>query len=399
VPRSAPKGANLVRVRAHNERLVLTELRTATLSRAQLSRRTGLSAQTITQIVRALLEDGLVQPGAPVRGRVGQPSVPLSLAPHGAWFTGLAIGRRSAELVLMDFSGCLVKRRTVDYRWPEPDRIVRFVVDAWPDLVSGIEPGRLHGLGIAQPFFLWEWSDRLGAPLDTFERWRDADIDKRLSRALDQTVFVENDASAACGAELTFGRQRARRDFVHLYIGWFIGGGVVLDGALHTGANGNAGALGPLRVPDPKRPGATVALLDIASIRSLELLYTERPVPPDAPVMLNDEHAPGWCMDPDLVALWSGRVGTALAQAAVSICSVLDVSALVIDGPFPGAVRDDIVGRTRTALGALDTRGVLVPDIVPGSLGSTAPVLGAARQPLFARFLLDQAVLTDIGAA
>jgi len=400
--RPAPRGANLIRVRAHNERLILTELRSAALSRAQLTRRTGLSAQTISQIVRALLDDGLLEPGSPTRGRVGQPSVPLSLAPQGAWFAGLSIHRRSAELVLMDFTGQLVQRRFIDYQWPEPQAIVTFVIDAWAALTVGIAIERLHGLGIAQPFFLWEWPERLGAPADILGRWRDADIDVQLSQALQQPVFVENDASAACGAELTFGNRIAHRDFAYLYIGWFIGGGLVLDGALHTGANGNAGAFGPLRVHDAGQPERSTRLLDVASIRLLEAMLAERDGGGDAAsgaLSLNHEDAPGWQAHPDLVERWLDRVVDALSQASVAICSVLDVGAIVIDGPFPPAVRDHLVTRIRHACTTLDTRGVLLPDIVPGSLGSRAPLLGAARQPLFARFLLDQTVLTDVDSA
>ena len=399
MPRPAPKGANLTRVRAHNERLILTELRSEPLSRAELTRRTGLSAQTISQIVRSLLDDGLVNSGTPIRGRVGQPSVPLSLAPEGAWFTGLTIGRRSAELVLMDFTGELIRQHAVSYQWPEPGAIVDFVVKAWPTLTAGITPERLHGLGIAQPFFLWEWSERLGAPPTILERWRGADIDRQLAQALQQPVFAENDASAACGAELTFGQGLAHRDFVYLYVGWFIGGGLVLDGALHTGAQGNAAAFGPLRVPDPDRPERTDSLLDVASVRLLETWLETGGACPDEPLPLHREDAEGWQARPELVERWVRDVATALGQASLAICSVLDVSAIVIDGPFPATVRDALVERTGRAYAGLDTRGVFPPRFVPGSLGSRAPLLGAARQPLFARFLLDQGVLTDISAS
>ena len=77
---------------------MLALLRQAPRARAELARLTGLSAQAMTGIVRGLVEGGLVRALAPVRGRVGQPSVPLALEPRGAYALGLAIGRRGRSL-------------------------------------------------------------------------------------------------------------------------------------------------------------------------------------------------------------------------------------------------------------------------------------------------------------
>ena len=88
-------GTNQSGVRDHNERLVLSILRRdGALAKADIARRTGLSAQTISVIMRALEEDGMLLRDAPRRGKVGQPSVPMRLNPDGAYFFGGMIGRR-----------------------------------------------------------------------------------------------------------------------------------------------------------------------------------------------------------------------------------------------------------------------------------------------------------------
>ena len=75
------RGSNQTGVRAYNERLVLSIIRQGgPLPKAAIARLTGLSAQTVSVIMRALEEDGLLTKGDPVRGKVGQPSVPLGLA-------------------------------------------------------------------------------------------------------------------------------------------------------------------------------------------------------------------------------------------------------------------------------------------------------------------------------
>ena len=328
-----------------------------------------------------------------MRGRVGQPSVPLTLDPDGAWFTGLQIGRRGAELVLIDFAGRVLDRRAIAYRWPDPDHVVRFVEKSWPRLVEGIPPGRLHGLGIAMPLDPWRWPERLGAPANTGRRWRRADIAGRIRASIELPVHVENDATAACGAELTFGEGRRYRDFAYFFVGHFIGGGIALGSVVHGGRRGNAAAFGSLPVPDPERPGSSMQLIDAASLHVLESML---PSDDRAPA-LRDAGSGAWTRHESAVRRWERRAGDALATAVASIASVVEIEAVIVDGVFPETVRARLVERTRSALERIDTRGIEAPVVAEGSIGAGARTLGAARLPLFARFLLDQDVLTRAG--
>jgi DNA-binding MarR family transcriptional regulator len=80
------RGSNQASLRAYNERLVLSLVRRhGGQAKADIARSTGLSAQTVSVIMRALEEERLLVRGAPVKGRVGQPSVPMHLAPDGAF--------------------------------------------------------------------------------------------------------------------------------------------------------------------------------------------------------------------------------------------------------------------------------------------------------------------------
>ena len=79
-----PRGSNQVGMRQFNERVVLQALRVHTsLPKAELARLTGLSAQTIGLITARLEEDQLIVKQGRVRGRIGQPSVPMALDPEG----------------------------------------------------------------------------------------------------------------------------------------------------------------------------------------------------------------------------------------------------------------------------------------------------------------------------
>src|SRR5262245_1774059 len=125
------RGTNQSGMRAYNERLVLSLVRSrGSLAKMEIARMTGLSAQTVSVIMRSLEADKLLIRGAPVRGRVGQPSVPLSLNPEGVFFFGLKVGRRSADLVLVDFLGHIRARAHIGYAYPTPAAAIAFAKDA-----------------------------------------------------------------------------------------------------------------------------------------------------------------------------------------------------------------------------------------------------------------------------
>src|SRR5262245_65075997 len=121
-PGDLARGGSQSGVRLYNERLVLSLIRRyGSLPKAEIARVTGLSAQTASVIVKQLEADGLVLRQRPQRGRIGQPPVPLSLNPDGAYSIGLKVGRRSSDLVLIDLMGRVRSSLHRSYRYPEPD--------------------------------------------------------------------------------------------------------------------------------------------------------------------------------------------------------------------------------------------------------------------------------------
>ena len=261
-------GANQIGVRAYNERLVLSLVRRhGGLSKAEISRLCGLSAQTVSVIMRSLEKDGLLIRGERLRGKVGQPSTPMRLNPDAVFSFGVKIGRRSVDLVLMDFVGRIRLKLRRTYPYPLPEWILPFVIDGITELESKLSPAereKIAGVGIAAPFELWNWAQEVGAPQIEMERWRGVDIRSEIAENVSYPVFLQNDATSACGAELVFGAGQHYPDFLYVFIGSFIGGGVVLNSALFSGKTGTAGAIGPL--PVQGRDGETVQLLKIASI-------------------------------------------------------------------------------------------------------------------------------------
>ncbi|CAN7429850.1 ROK family transcriptional regulator [Mesorhizobium amorphae] len=385
------RGTNQSGMRDHNERLVLSLVRQhGSLAKSDIARMTGLSAQTVSVIMRELEEDSLLVRQAPLRGKIGQPSIPMALNPEGAFFIGLKIGRRSAELVLIDFLGTVRSMLHHSYRYPAPRETVEFVTAGMKTMRGELTPAqdkRIAGLGIAMPFELWNWADTAGAPREVMDEWRHRDIRSDIQAQCDFPVYLQNDATSACGAELVFG-QAAARDFVYFYIGAFAGGGIVLNGRLFGGPTGNAGALGSMPVPGPD--GKPTQLIDVASIAMLEKALNARGV--EASHLWTSPQ--DWGDIGDELDRWIATASQALAYAIVAASSVIDFEAAVIDGWMPLTVRRRLVDAVVEAIGRIDGEGLKLPAVREGTVGIHARALGGASLPLSERFLIGSTTIS-----
>lgn len=380
------RGTNQSGMRDQNERLVLSLVRQhGSLAKTEIARMTRLSAQTVSVIMRELEDEGLLLRHAPQRGKVGQPSIPMSLNPEGAYFIGLKIGRRSAELVLIDFLGTVRGMLQSSYLYPVPGDILDFTEAGISRLranLSAAQQKRIAGLGIAMPFELWSWADSAGASREVMNEWRHRDMRGEIQERCEFPVYLQNDATAACGAELVFGTTGNLRDFIYFYIGAFAGGGVVLNGQLYSGSTGNAGALGSMPVPGPN--GRPTQLIDIASLAMLEKALNARRL--EAGYLWTSPE--NWEHEGPELDDWFATAGAALAYAIVSASAVIDFEAALIDGWMPVSARARLVDAVRKALAAIDVEGLQIPDVREGTVGVHARALGAASLPLSERFLI-----------
>lgn len=381
------RGSNQIVVRSYNERLILQILRWNTrLTNPEICRVTGLSPNAVSLIIRALEGAGLVLKEEPIRGRIGQPSTPVRLNPDARTFFGLKIGRRSADLVLVDFVGNILAHCSEWYEYPRPDAIRRFLKTA---IRTCMKKGRraegdVHGFGIAMPTELWGWSDDIGVSAEDLAVWRDCDPASLLPKDAPWEAIVINDATAACIAEMTFARTGDLQDAMYLFIGTLIGGGVVLNGSVFTGRSGNAGGFGPFRVP-----GGTAGadrLIDHASLVVLERLLQEVGEDPSALSGTSEV----WTTRSEIVERWLDLSARGIAHAIASSLSVIDFQAVIIDGSLPENVRSTLIDRVRSAFLSMDLQGLTVPEISAGHFGAIARAVGAAALPLNEAYAIDQ---------
>lgn len=391
-----PRGSNHVGMRQFNERVVLHAIRlNGSLPKAELARLTGLTAQTIGLITTRLEEDGLLIRHDPVRGRIGQPSIPMALNPDGAFSIGIKIGRRSADLLLVDFTGTVRRRETMPYAFPQAQTLL----PAIKQHMSAIQDGlgalalRLVGVGLAAPLNLGGWQKMLGLPPTVSDEWNHIDLSAQVQSFTDAPVSFAKDTSAACVAELVAGRGRDLKSFLYLFVDTFVGGGLVINSHLHNGVHGNAGAVASLPLQMATGKGMPEQLIAHASLWELEQRFKEHGLDPTAAY---DERA----MDGPFeihTSAWIASAALALAQCVVSGTAFLDIDAVVIDGSFTRAMLTRLIDHTEAALASYDLEGLYPATLVAGSIGSDARALGGALLPLHENFAPDRDIFLKVG--
>ncbi|MDA8249992.1 MAG: ROK family protein [Rhodospirillales bacterium] len=375
-------------VRQDSQRLILQRLRRrGEASRAELARDAALTHTAVGQIVKQLERAGYVRTlGRKLQGSRGQPATLLALDPRGAYAIGVRLDRARTETALADLSGSVLAHRTHDIPLPPPAdamELVRADVEDLSRLVPAARRRRIAGIGLARPYNLGSWLRQLDLPAERFAAWDGFALAAELERVCGLPVAEENDGTAAAIAELFHGQGRVHDDFLYVFIGPAIGGGLVLGGQAVRGRSGNAADIGVIPVAasrlasaPPGREGremllgraSLAALLRHLRFRGESRASLDAPAPTPA------------------VAEWLEDCAAALVEPLLTAAALLDLPLVILDGDLPAPLLDDLIARLAPRLDAATAEARTPPALARGSFGAMAGALGAATLPLFLQF-------------
>jgi predicted NBD/HSP70 family sugar kinase len=232
-----------------NEEAVLRTIRVgAPISRAQISRRAGISKPTVSLALQSLLDAGLVRqstdgPGGPHYG-----AVYFEPVDEAALVLGIDIGARFLRGVLGDLAGRVRARQDVELEAADADRALQAIVQLRESLAAaaGFGPDSVEEVVAGVPGVVEEADGAIRLALNV------AGLDGRrfgqeLQERLGVPVTVENDVNLAALGEGSLGVARGVDDYAFLSVGTGLGAGVVLRGELQRGHNGAAGELDYIR--------------------------------------------------------------------------------------------------------------------------------------------------------
>lgn len=370
----ALRGTNQEFARPYNRRIVLETIRlSGPVSRAAIARSVGLTAQTVSTIVRELEIEGLVTGERETpRGR-GQPPTALTLLPEGAFAIGLLLNPVSIEAALINLAGDVIARDCRDLPKGGPDAAM-LMAGRLVEAMRAFRPdGRILGVGVAVPGPLGVDGMSFVGPT-TLEGWQGVRIRERLAEATGLPVFAGVDVAAAALGERLYGVGQGFGQFYYLYIGIGIGGRLVQDGAVLHGRHGNAGEIGHLPlVPggDPCPCGNRGCLERYLSVEALGRRFKA-----DDPVAAIDALlAEG---SPDLDA-WIEETVPLFRSALVAIENLFDPETVVIGGIAPEGLLARLLAASEPLPSSVAARSDrTAPRVILSPDGQDAVLRGAA---------------------
>jgi len=341
------RGTNLPAVGGFNQTVIFDLIRRTPdgLSRVEIAETTGLSPQTISNVTRRLLDDGLiVEAGKHIQGP-GKPRVILQLDPESRFAVGVHLDPTVITYVVLDLLGRVVAHDSA--RTPKatlPDDVVATMATSIRDIIlsSGVDPARVLGVGIAAPGPI---DSARGTVVDPplLEGWKDVPLRDAIAAATGMPVLLEKDVTAAAVAELWTGGDEARADFAFFYYGTGIGVGLALAGEVLRGSSGNAGEGGTLVVPAAGLPAGRRSEM-LGHLATPQFLVAQAATegvldhePPEHDLAAIDDNFSALVRladsgDPGAVAILD-RASGFIASALVTLVNLLDIDEIVFGGP------------------------------------------------------------------
>ena len=378
-------GTNLARVKDYNEVVVLGLVRSSgPIGRPAIAAATGLTLQTVSNIARRLLAAGTVVEDAV--GGAGRLKRALRIDPDAGYAIGIQLVRSSLAVGVVDLAGEIRARAETAIEPEESSeqvlaRLAALVDEAVAE--ARVDRAKLLGAGIGAPGPL---DLREGRMLNVLHprSWRHFPIAGAVADALDLRVIMDNDATAAALGEHWRGIGNGAENFVYLYLGVGIGGGLVLDGQAYRGLRGNTGEISHIQV-DPGGPPCECGsrgclalftnpdgLLREAARVALEAPATQPVADPPTTLDALVAHP-----DPRLAAVVE-RAGAHLARVVVECSRVLDPELIVLGGPFVPLLGGPFGAAIERSLEKIDEPGAPPPRVELSNSGSDAGVIGAA---------------------
>jgi predicted NBD/HSP70 family sugar kinase len=376
-----------------NERTILEAIRAAApISRAEISRRAGISKPTVSLALQSLLDAGLVREASRSPDGPSYGALFFEPVPEAAYVLGLDLGARFLRGAVCDLAGEIRARQDVELRGADADGALEAIAELHGSLVAAavLPVERIDGVVLGVPGVVDAATSRLQLTTPNIPGLEGRPFAAEVRERLGAAITLENDVNLAAVGEHWAGVAQGVDDFAFLSVGTGLGMGLVLGGELHRGNHGAAGEVdwalaGLSEEVDPSAEGVAALAARIGTGSSFE---TSLEPPYDAR---------------DIFA--AARRGDALARSVVDeearriaahiapITAVADPALVVLGGGL-GSNGDLLLGPVRRLL---EEWLPYAPRVEISSLGEAAVLMGALATGL--RAALDNVFVNRPRAA
>ena len=374
-------------MRSKNRMLLLDLIwREQRISRAEISRRAGLSPSTVSAIVRDLERVGLVRDLGTGTSSGGRRPILVGFCDDAFAIVGVDLGAKHIAVALTDLRGRVQVFREESHPVRTDPRGALAATKALIDdclRAGGVALPRILGIGVAVPSPIDPREPGRMSPL-IVPAWAGYDIRAWLGEHYTCPVFVENDANIGALAEQWWG-ERAD-DLTYIKVGMGVGAGHIIRGELYRGADGSAGELGHILV-DSSGPacmcgnrGCLVMLIgsEALTARARETMHVT-----SEPLAIATIVAQAWRGDVAAQGIITDA-GRYLGIAVSSLINILNPAVVVLGGAL-AAAGDLLIEPLRMSIRARAlSRSIARTRIVASTQGNRSIAIGAATLVLAA---------------
>ena len=380
------KGANLEIAKSLNRRVAFEAIyRHGPISRTEVANETRLTPQTVSNIVAELSPYGLITEKSLHTGRKGKPAREYAIDKDGVLIIGLHIDQHEIVGCLTNIVGEIQREHRTELQNQEPGYVqtrAETVIDA---LLEGDEKlrRRLLGVGVAMPGVFDNGVFLSGNAL-TMKDWKGYPLANSLSKRIGLPVFVENDGTTAAIGEGLFGAAKHVQSFIYVYFGLGLGGGLLINGSVYSGANNRSAEFGHIIVVPGGRacPCGNLGCLEryvslfsaYQAIKHTDIEYTS----------VNRQEVLDAFLDEDPALMeWRDEAAMHLSTGVNILENIFDPERVFLGGTLPEPLLRSLVSETekvRSGTGSRTERSVSSRprlEIVTGDVS-----LGAAALPL-----------------
>jgi predicted NBD/HSP70 family sugar kinase len=362
--------------RANLERVVRAVRMAGSLTQAEIARTTGLSAATVSNIVRELKESGTVEVTPTSAG--GRRARSVSLSGNAGIVVGVDFGHTHlrvavgnlAHQVLAEESEPMDVDASASQGFDRAEQLVTRLIEA-----TGSSRDKVIGVGLGVPGPIDVESGTLGST-SILPGWTGTDPSRELSARLGVPVYVDNDANLGALGELVWGSGRGVKDLAYIKVASGVGAGLVISGQIYRGPGGTAGEVGHITL-DESGP-----VCRCGNRGCLETFIAARYVLP----LLQSSHGPDLTVERMVKLAREGDpgcrrviadVGRHIGSGVASLCNLLNPTRVVLGGDLAEA-GELVLAPIRESVGryAIPSAARQL-SVLPGSLGGRAEVLGA----------------------
>lgn len=400
-------GTNLPKVGQYNRAVVLGRIQLAGgISRVEIAELTGLTPQTVSGIVRRLIDEGIVREDGTRMSTGGKPRTVLQINPDAGRAVGVHFDPVRLTCVVVDLMGRpLVMRQRPTPPRADPAAITAAMAELVDDVLAAAGGGRdrVLGLGLAAPGPIDHATGEIVAP-PQLHNWARVPLKRMLAEATGLPVSLDNDATAAAVGERWAGAGRGVANFAYFFLGTGVGGGLILGHQVHRGGSMNAAEFGHTSIrPDGPgcycgNPGCLESMVSpVALVTEVRRRLAAGERTPGSPLDVLCGGDPA-AVDHDLLCRAAAQgdplavaivdaAAEALASVAVNVVNIVDVDLVVLGGY---GIRHVETRYRRAVEKALVTRplarSVRTVKVEISPLGPDAAVVGGAALVLHDTF-------------